>query len=109
CYRLHSQVLSPTVISYLSLHDALPIYEIVIALHQFLHLFHRFRLLPLSRHHLLEDLHTRHLELGDDGPVTLGDEEMMSGQGQKPDRKSTRVNYSHSQISYAVFCLKTKK
>src|SRR2546430_13100059 len=24
------------------------------------------------------------------------------------DRKSTRLNSSHSQISYAVFCLKTK-
>src|SRR2546430_9406854 len=24
-----------------------------------------------------------------------------------PDRKSTRLNSSHSQISYAVFCLKT--
>src|SRR5688572_31268794 len=28
------------------------------------------------------------------------------GQG---DRKSTRLNSSHSQISYAVFCLKKKK
>src|SRR2546427_3278650 len=25
-----------------------------------------------------------------------------------PDRKSTRLNSSHSQISYAVFCLKNK-
>src|SRR2546427_4360919 len=28
---------------------------------------------------------------------------------QYPDRKSTRLNSSHSQISYAVFCLKKKK
>src|SRR2546427_8468941 len=28
---------------------------------------------------------------------------------QRPDRKSTRLNSSHSQISYAVFCLKKKK
>src|SRR5688572_31959271 len=28
---------------------------------------------------------------------------------QWPDRKSTRLNSSHSQISYAVFCLKKKK
>src|SRR2546430_6152395 len=28
---------------------------------------------------------------------------------QLPDRKSTRLNSSHSQISYAVFCLKKKK
>src|SRR5438270_2974932 len=27
----------------------------------------------------------------------------------KVDRKSTRLNSSHSQISYAVFCLKKKK
>src|SRR2546430_3375569 len=29
--------------------------------------------------------------------------------GQEIDRKSTRLNSSHSQISYAVFCLKKKK
>src|SRR2546430_12215617 len=29
--------------------------------------------------------------------------------GGSRDRKSTRLNSSHSQISYAVFCLKKKK
>src|SRR2546430_4997879 len=29
--------------------------------------------------------------------------------GAHADRKSTRLNSSHSQISYAVFCLKKKK
>src|SRR5256886_11106263 len=29
--------------------------------------------------------------------------------GLRIDRKSTRLNSSHSQISYAVFCLKKKK
>src|SRR2546430_11790793 len=29
--------------------------------------------------------------------------------GRNGDRKSTRLNSSHSQISYAVFCLKKKK
>src|SRR2546430_13292774 len=29
--------------------------------------------------------------------------------GGQEDRKSTRLNSSHSQISYAVFCLKKKK
>src|SRR2546430_13253513 len=29
--------------------------------------------------------------------------------GKTSDRKSTRLNSSHSQISYAVFCLKKKK
>src|SRR2546430_8296724 len=31
------------------------------------------------------------------------------GKGFFKDRKSTRLNSSHSQISYAVFCLKKKK
>src|SRR2546430_7299788 len=32
-----------------------------------------------------------------------------SGSHVAGDRKSTRLNSSHSQISYAVFCLKKKK
>src|SRR5688572_31207283 len=32
-----------------------------------------------------------------------------SGSARWGDRKSTRLNSSHSQISYAVFCLKKKK
>src|SRR2546430_12199004 len=32
-----------------------------------------------------------------------------SKRGLGLDRKSTRLNSSHSQISYAVFCLKKKK
>src|SRR2546430_7680266 len=32
-----------------------------------------------------------------------------SRQARAQDRKSTRLNSSHSQISYAVFCLKKKK
>src|SRR5438309_6979862 len=31
------------------------------------------------------------------------------GGGEAGDRKSTRLNSSHSSISYAVFCLKKKK
>src|SRR3712207_7369634 len=31
------------------------------------------------------------------------------GVGQLQDRKSTRLNSSHANISYAVFCLKKKK
>src|SRR2546430_3467533 len=36
---------------------------------------------------------------------TLGIDHALNGR----DRKSTRLNSSHSQISYAVFCLKKKK
>ena len=35
---------------------------------------------------------------------------ISSGSGKiETDRKSTRLNSSHDQISYAVFCLKKKK
>src|SRR2546430_10623570 len=35
---------------------------------------------------------------------------LLGGYGAlRLDRKSTRLNSSHSQISYAVFCLKKKK
>src|SRR2546430_16732126 len=33
----------------------------------------------------------------------------LAPRGNQRDRKSTRLNSSHSQISYAVFCLKKKK
>src|SRR2546430_16774645 len=33
----------------------------------------------------------------------------VGGSPTRSDRKSTRLNSSHSQISYAVFCLKKKK
>src|SRR3712207_6990784 len=32
----------------------------------------------------------------------------VTGYGFDPDRKSTRLNSSHANISYAVFCLKKK-
>src|SRR2546430_13065578 len=44
----------------------------------------------------LIEFNGRVLELAEDPSVPL-------------DRKSTRLNSSHSQISYAVFCLKKKK
>src|SRR2546421_6131707 len=44
--------------------------------------------------------------LDDSAHLVFGDR----GQGRVvADRKSTRLNSSHDQISYAVFCLKKKK
>src|SRR2546427_10349983 len=40
---------------------------------------------------------------------TLDRTELWLAQTPQTDRKSTRLNSSHSQISYAVFCLKKKK
>src|SRR2546421_1321860 len=44
------------------------------------------------------DVHAHHPARGADHPLHGPDE----------DRKSTRLNSSHDQISYAVFCLKKK-
>src|SRR2546427_7910880 len=41
--------------------------------------------------------------------AVLHDETLVRRRGLQADRKSTRLNSSHSQISYAVFCLKKKK
>src|SRR2546427_9613216 len=46
----------------------------------------------------------------DGAPAVALHEDQRDGVGQGAlDRKSTRLNSSHSQISYAVFCLKKKK
>src|SRR3712207_8506656 len=44
----------------------------------------------------------RGLVVGADQDLALGDD------GRPADRKSTRLNSSHANISYAVFCLKEK-
>src|SRR5688572_30983948 len=60
------------------------------------------------------------LSLHDALPISVADERRPAQGGSPPpragafhrraaDRKSTRLNSSHSQISYAVFCLKKKK
>src|SRR5205085_10134600 len=58
--------------------------------------------------------------VGHGGAVVLRDQHAIAAAGHFTagvvdrrngvlDRKSTRLNSSHSQISYAVFCLKKKK
>src|SRR2546430_7259 len=74
-----------TEIYTLSLHDALPISETARALAEF----------------LFDD---------ERAMVRLDMSEYMEKHAvARTDRKSTRLNSSHSQISYAVFCLKKKK
>src|SRR3712207_7469467 len=49
-------------------------------------------------------------ELGAHDPVAHAVEHREPGDpGVDRDRKSTRLNSSHANISYAVFCLKKKK
>src|SRR2546427_8541940 len=40
--------------------------------------------------------------------ATIGSNPLLTMADFAKDRKSTRLNSSHSQISYAVFCLKKK-
>src|SRR5438874_9215590 len=82
---------SPTTEIYtLSLHDALPIF--LIAERNGFHPFHRRHVgdeRPIDREQDAVDAHLHH--------------------AAQQDRKSTRLNSSHVEISYAVFCLKKKK
>src|SRR2546430_5794705 len=43
-----------------------------------------------------------------DGHRISDEQEVPDRRDAREDRKSTRLNSSHSQISYAVFCLKKK-
>src|SRR3712207_6862987 len=43
------------------------------------------------------------------GPAPVGGRAADDGRRGSADRKSTRLNSSHANISYAVFCLKKKK
>src|SRR5688572_30972201 len=49
------------------------------------------------------------LRFGDAEEAHVGDRGSHQRVHREEDRKSTRLNSSHSQISYAVFCLKKKK
>src|SRR2546427_8979702 len=53
----------------------------------------------------LADRYAIEHELGRGGMATV----YLAQDLKHRDRKSTRLNSSHSQISYAVFCLKKKK
>src|SRR2546422_5546919 len=77
-----------TEIYTLSLHDALPIWRLIL------------RGLRATRCRWSRPSPTRWKKTPRNGPCLTGD---------GGDRKSTRLNSSHGYISYAVFCLKKKK
>src|SRR5689334_24784374 len=68
----------------------------------------RARPLP---HHPLDELPRRRGVLGTGGGRVRrrGTSAPTARRRRTQDRKSTRLNSSHSSISYAVFCLKKKK
>src|SRR2546427_6958060 len=87
---------------------------------------HRSTLMPIRKVLVVDDSKTELMFLSDmlqkQGlqvrTAENGEEALRSLAEERPDlilmdvvidRKSTRLNSSHSQISYAVFCLKKKK
>src|SRR3712207_8766268 len=55
---------------------------------------------------------TKQKQYGEDGIIVMGDVAVTpvpDADQLSQDRKSTRLNSSHANISYAVFCLKKKK
>src|SRR5437899_7543957 len=80
-----------TEIYTLSLHDALPIYAVLVRMHELDRILDRD---DVAEGVLVAPVQHRGLAGG------------LAGAG---DRKSTRLNSSHLGISYAVFCLKKKK
>src|SRR3712207_8856327 len=94
-----------TEIYTLSLHDALPICRDV----------ERGAEARLPDHHSEEGYRRPCRQGAEDGRSAHPDARLPPRQGpaqprpQDADRKSTRLNSSHANISYAVFCLKKKK
>src|SRR5256886_12366708 len=90
-----------TEIYTLSLHDALPIFAGV------------ENLIECNVEFFQEPLHfgefvRRSLMQFDDAELARATFQRGRAAARHEDRKSTRLNSSHSQISYAVFCLKKK-
>src|SRR2546421_7954924 len=83
-----------TEIYTLSLHDALPIYESAADI------------CGEKAHPVVRRDCRQHAGLLNDLAQT---EHADRSEPDEQDRKSTRLNSSHDQISYAVFCLKKKK
>src|SRR3712207_8362402 len=59
--------------------------------------------------HALDLLRVVGGEAGEEQHADRADRQRQSARLQEQDRKSTRLNSSHANISYAVFCLKKKK
>src|SRR5690349_23473217 len=86
---------APTEIYTLSLHDALPIW--------------RPRTRPRRGRHVLRWRRRSTMSPRPSRSACRGEALARARPRRAGDRKSTRLNSSHVEISYAVFCLKKKK
>src|SRR5205085_11623335 len=106
-FSLHDT--STTDIYPLSLHDALPIYSQQIQVLEGLEPVRKRPGMYIGGtgrdglHHLIKEIADNSVDEAIAGHATDMWVTMLA-----EDRKSTRLNSSHSQISYAVFCLKKK-
>src|SRR5256886_4349276 len=64
---------------------------------------HNLRDWTTDKHHIVDDA-----PFGGGQGMVMKPEPIFAAVEDLQDRKSTRLNSSHSQISYAVFCLKKK-
>src|SRR5689334_25356146 len=92
-----------TVMHTLSLHDALPIFE-----RSDLDGAEQVGTRPPRLERPRVTLHREHLRLLARRREDMYLDGIAHERAQQRDRKSTRLNSSHSSISYAVFCLKKK-
>src|SRR5206468_12635493 len=100
---------SPAPIYTLSLHDALPIYgyEPLIVAAKPVHLAPRLPLQVCPWQNRKSTKYTSSTEMNWNGTDLLARYKAVGielVENAKIDRKSTRLNSSHDQISYAVFC-----
>src|SRR5688572_32082044 len=102
-------VTSHTAIYTLSLHDALPIsnHSALLSVEQFAELAETLGADPDDPWVGFET-GSPEAELCSAAAARLEREPLREVEPPPVDRKSTRLNSSHSQISYAVFCLKKK-
>src|SRR5690606_40209874 len=89
----------------LSLHDALPIFRLVIGLRARERGQERVVDVDGASVPFLREFRRQHLHVARQHQQV----DALVAQQAPLDRKSTRLNSSHVKISYAVFCLKKKK
>src|SRR5258707_2919474 len=94
CFFFFFNDTATTEIYTLSLHDALPIFI--------------FELETVGIRAVIITAHVTRITF-EHGSLELIILELILGESIGVDRKSTRLNSSHANISYAVFCLKKKK